>query len=76
MLRTLPRLDNRSSNVCAFCHYWEGDAQLHSHSSTMVEFNDRAKGRCLRKGCNGQSAIHSVCNEFQMSNEASRYCKR
>ena len=76
MLHALPRSDNRASNVCAFCHYWEGDAQLHSHGSTQVEINERAKGRCLRRGINGQLAARTVCSEFQMSNDASRYCKR
>ena len=76
MLRGLPRLDNRTSNVCGFCHYWEGDAQLHSHGAFQVEFNERAKGRCLWKGNIEKTALYPVCSEFQMSNEASRYCKR
>lgn len=75
MVRALPRLDNRAFNVCGFCHYWEGDAQLRSHGASQVEINERAKGRCLRIGISGQTAAHSVCPNFQMSNEASRYCK-
>ena len=50
MLHGLPRADNYGCNVCAFCHYWEGDAQLHSHGSYQVEFNERTKGRCLSIG--------------------------
>ena len=75
MVRALPRLDNRASNVCGFCQYWEGDAQLRSHGASMVEFDERAKGRCLRLGVAGFTAMRAVCPNFQMSNEASRYCK-
>lgn len=76
MQRSLPRSDNYSYNVCAFCHYWEGDAQLHSHGQSQVEFDERAKGRCLRSGANGKSAGYQACSKFQISNEASRYAKR
>lgn len=76
MLHSLPRSDNYGCNVCAFCHYWEGDAQLHSHGTSQVEFNEHAKGRCLSIGVNGKTASYSACSRFQMSNEASRYAKR
>lgn len=76
MLHNLPRSDRYAGNVCAFCHYWEGDAQMHSHGSYQVEFNERSKGRCLLKNANGKSANCAACPKFQISNDASRYCKR
>lgn len=75
MLHGLPRADNNGCNVCAFCYYWEGDAQLHSHGSYQVEFNERTKGRCLSIGV-PKSANYSACSRFQMSNVASKYVKR
>ncbi len=75
MLHGLPRADNYGCNVCALCHYWEGDAQLHSHGSYQVEFDGRAKGRCLKVG-NTKTSFNSACSRFQMSNVASKYVKR
>lgn len=74
MLHGLPRNDNRNYNVCAFCHFWEGDAELHSHGQSQVEFNERAKGRCL-KTMSTKTTCSSACSKFQMGNEASRYAK-
>ena len=76
MLHGLPRADNYGCNVCAFCHYWEGNAQLHSHGFYQVEFNERTKGRCLSIGGVPKPANYSACSRFQMSNEASKYLKR
>ncbi|SOY28775.1 hypothetical protein AMURIS_01486 [Acetatifactor muris] len=76
MLHGLPRADNYGCNVCAFCHYWEGNAQLHSHGFYQVEFNERTKGRCLSIGGVPKPANYSACSRFQMSNEASKYVKR
>ena len=76
MLHGLPRADNYGCDVCAFCHYWEGDARLHSHGTYQVEFDERVMGRCLAKGIGGKIAGTSACSKFQISNEASRYCKR
>ena len=75
MLHGLPRSDNYGCNVCAFCHYWEGDAQIHSHGSYQVEFNERAKGRCLSIGVQ-KLANYSACSRFQMSIVAGKYVKR
>lgn len=75
MFRALPSISNRANNVCAFCNYWEGDAKLQSHGATMVELDERTKGRCLKTGFN-QTAIHYACSRFEISNEASRYAKR
>lgn len=75
MLHSLPRSDYYSCDVCAFCHYWEGDAHLHSHGQNQVEFDEHAKGRCLKVGITKPSS-YSACSKFQISNEASRYAKR
>lgn len=76
MLRSLPRSDIYAGNVCAFCHYWEGNAGLHSHGAAQVEFDDRVMGRCLKQCVNGKKASYPACSKFQISNEASRYAKR
>lgn len=60
-------------NYCAFCHYWEGNAGLHSYGCG-VEFDDRAKGQCLKMRSQRNAGVHA-CPKFQMSNEASRYCR-
>lgn len=75
MIRSLPKKNSYLYNVCAFCHYWEGNAHLHSRGSASIEFDERAKGRCLTKGLNGKTAATRACSQFQMSNEASRYCR-
>lgn len=75
MLHAIPRTDYFAANVCAFCHYWEGDAYLHSHGQSQVEFDERAKGRCLKLGVM-KTSCYSACSKFQISNEASRYAKR
>lgn len=76
MLHSLPRTDNYGYDVCAFCHYWEGEANLHSHGQYQVEFDQRANGRCLKIGASVKNANNSACSKFQISNEASRYAKR
>lgn len=75
MIRSLPKRDSYTSNVCAYCHYWEGDAQLHSHGTSQVEFDGNAKGRCITRGSQ-RSANMGACPKFEISNDASRYCRR
>ncbi len=75
MIHSLPKDDGYINNVCAFCHYWEGEARLHSHGTSQVEFDGNAKGRCITKGIQ-KNANAAACQKYQISNDASRYCKR
>lgn len=74
MIHAAPRKNGYGGNVCVFCHYWEGDAQLHSYSSTQVEFDGQAKGMCL-KTRGTRYAQTGACPKFELSNEASRYAR-
>lgn len=75
MVRSAPRKNGYSSNICAFCHFWEGNAQLHSRG-TSIEFDDRAKGICLAtNGRCSRASSFPACQRFQISLEASKYAK-
>lgn len=76
MVRSAPRKNAPSSNICAFCHFWEGNAQLHSKGAASIEFDDRAKGVCLATNSRcSRSSSYPACQKFQISIEASRYEK-
>lgn len=70
----VPKNGTYNGNICAFCHYWEGIAQLHSCGSTRVEYDNQARGRCLKTNST-KIASNFACPKFEMSNEASRYAK-
>lgn len=70
-----PRSGGRFGNVCAFCHYWNGNAQLQRHKINDVLYDSDAKGRCLSRGNSEERASRPACPQFVVSNEASRYCK-
>lgn len=76
MTHNAPRKSGYSGNICAFCHYWEGDAQLHRYSSTsMVEYDHQAKGKCLQTSGTIRNSSGIACPKFELSNEASRYAR-
>lgn len=72
--RSCPKRNGYSGNICAFCNYWEGDANLRSRSSSLIEFDDKAKGICL-KTRSTWTAGHGACSKFELSPNASRYAK-
>lgn len=75
MVRDTPRRNGYGGNVCAFCHYWEGDANLHSYGMSKVEFDGLAKGMCLKTRGTKYAQNVACPAHFELSNEASRYVK-
>lgn len=69
-----PKRNGYLGNLCAFCNYWEGEANLRSRNSSMLEFDEKARGKCLRNGAVRPSSV-SACNYFEISPNASRYAK-
>lgn len=73
MTHSAPKKNGYVGNMCAFCHYWEGNVSLHSRG-TMVEFDEHEKGRCIKSGST-RFAGNGACPKFELSNEASRYAR-
>lgn len=71
-----PRSNGSFGNVCAFCHFWDGDAHLTRHKISDVLYDDKAKGRCLSTRNSQADATQPACSRFVISNQASKYCKR
>lgn len=71
-----PRSSGSFGNVCAFCHFWDGDAQLTRYKISDVLYDDNARGCCLAISNNVEKATRSACSRFRISNQASKYCKR
>lgn len=75
MKYNLPQKNRIAGNYCAYCNYWEGNANLHSSSTTIkVEFNSDEKGRCLKSGASRRAGA-GACTRFEISPNASRYAK-
>ncbi len=70
-----PRSGGSHGNVCAFCHYWDGDAKLERYKISDVLYDERATGCCLKRGNSQERACRPACSYFEMSNNASRYCR-
>lgn len=74
VIHSRPRKNGTGSKFCAYCLYWEGDAQLKAHTGSTVEFESTAKGFCVCKGKRFQKSAGSApCHDFQFSIEASKY---
>ncbi len=71
-----PRSSGSFGNVCAFCHFWDGDAQLTRYKISDVLYDDNARGSCLAISNNVEKATRPACSRFRISNQASKYCKR
>lgn len=75
MATTKPRKNGTLGNVCAFCHFWNGNACIEPYGAFNVQYDERAMGQCLARGRSTYKASHPACRDFQISNEVSRYCK-
>lgn len=75
MATTKPRKNGTLGNVCAFCHFWNGNACIEPYGMFNVQYDERATGQCLARSRSTYKASHPACRNFQMSNEVSRYCK-
>lgn len=71
---TRPDRNNRNLWFCAYCNYWEGECGLKLHGTSMVEFDERAKGKCTKTG-NQRPAGQTACRDFEFSQYASKYKK-
>lgn len=74
MTHSAPKKNGYLGNICAFCNYWEGDANLRSRTSSLIEFDDKAKGICLKNRSTRTSSL-SACPKLELSPNASRYAK-
>lgn len=69
-----PRLSGSHGNCCAFCEYWEGDAQIHSHGPYEVEYERDSTGHCL-KGHSYRRASEPACPKFEIGYSVRKYCR-
>ena len=74
IIKSKPDRNNRSTCFCAYCNFWEGDCGLKLHSSSTVEFDERAKGKCI-KTVNPRQAGSSTCSKFEFSPYATKYIR-
>lgn len=69
-----PKKNGYIGNICAFCNRWEGHANLRSYTSSMVDYDDKARGICLNNRSTRVANV-SACQKFELSPNASRYAK-
>ena len=70
-----PRKKGTTGNICAFCKYFDPEVSLKRYNSEFIEYDDRAKGRCLVGGNAARVSCLSACQKFEMSYNADRYAK-
>ena len=75
MSRTIAWPKRNGPNPCAFCQYWNGDADIIPGGVFgVVELNRAANGMCIRTR-SSRSAGAPSCRYFEMNYEASRNCR-
>jgi len=69
-----PRSGGRFGNICAFCHFWEGETNFKLYKINSVLYDD-VRGICLAWAGSSYASSTPACPKFQMGVQASRYCK-
>lgn len=74
MTHSVPKKNTYSGNICAFCNFWEGDANLCSRSLTVLEYDNKATGICIKTRAK-RPAGSGACSKFEISPNANRYVR-
>lgn len=73
-IKSRPVRNNRTTCFCAFCNFWEGECGLKLHNPSMVEFDEKARGKCTKTG-NPRYSRDAACLNFEFSSYAGKYVK-